>query len=93
MFYFVRRITVELQKHYTSRKIAYSLRTKSATVAAARAIRAGSQLDEYWFHLTAQDSQLPGRHMLRLNISKLVPSPQRRSAQPWSTVHVTRMEN
>lgn len=80
VFYFVRRIPVDLQKHYTSRKIAYSLQTRSATVAAAQAIRACSQLDEYWFHLRAQDSQLPGRHMLRLNISKLVPSPQRRLA-------------
>lgn len=76
VFYFVRRIPVDLQKHYTSRKIAYSLQTRSATVAAAQAIRACSQLDEYWFHLRAQDSQLPGRHMLRLNSSKPVPSPQ-----------------
>lgn len=74
VFYFVRRVPAELQKHYTSQKIAYSLRTKSVAVAAARAIRAASQLDEYWFHLRAQDAELPGKHMLRLNISKPAPS-------------------
>ncbi|MBF5078584.1 MULTISPECIES: DUF6538 domain-containing protein [Paracoccus] len=76
VFYFVRRIPVELQKHYTSNKIAYSLRTRSVAVAAARAVRAASQLDEYWFHLRAQDSELPGKHMLRLNMSKQAASPQ-----------------
>jgi len=87
VFYFVRRIPVELQKHYTSHKIAYSLRTRAAAVAAARAIRASSQLDEYWFHLRVQDSQLPGKQMLRLHISKSAPSPHPRetpvnTAQP-----------
>lgn len=76
VFYFVRRIPLELQRHYTSKKISYSLRTRSVAVATARAIRAASQLDEYWFHLRAQDSELPGKHMLRLNISRPVPSPE-----------------
>jgi len=76
VFYIVRRIPLELQRHYTSKKIAYSLRTRSVAVATARAIRAASQLDEYWFHLRAQDSELPGKHMLRLNKSRPVPLPQ-----------------
>ena len=36
-FYFGRRIPSELCKHYTSSRIAYSLRTRSARIAEARA--------------------------------------------------------
>lgn len=68
VFYFVRRVPVELRRHYTSNRIAYSLRTRSTPVAAARAIRAASQLDEYWYHLRCQDAELPGKHMLRLGL-------------------------
>lgn len=67
IFYFSRRIPRELLRHYTSPRIAYSLRTRSAKVADARARRAADQLDDYWFHLRSQDAELPGKHMLRLN--------------------------
>lgn len=66
VFYFVRRIPKDLKQHYTSSKISYSLRTRSASVAASRATRAAQQLDEYWYHLRVKDSELPGKHMLRL---------------------------
>ncbi|WP_369385340.1 DUF6538 domain-containing protein, partial [Limimaricola cinnabarinus] len=55
VFYFCRRVPIDLRRHYTSPKIAYSLRTRSARVAAARAVRAVGQLDEYWYHLRCQD--------------------------------------
>ncbi len=66
VFYFVRRVPKDLKQHYTSSKISYSLRTRSASVAASRATRAAQQLDEYWYHLRIKDSELPGKHMLRL---------------------------
>ena len=66
VFYFVRRVPKDLKHHYTSSKISYSLRTRSASVAASRATRAAQQLDEYWYHLRVKDSDLPGKHMLRL---------------------------
>ncbi|WP_370161854.1 DUF6538 domain-containing protein [Limimaricola soesokkakensis] len=69
IFYFQRRVPAELRRHYTSSKISYSLRTRSARVASARAARAASQLDEYWYHLRSQDADLPGKHMLRLGVS------------------------
>jgi len=37
VFYFSRRIPKELKRHYSSARIAYSLRTKSPKVAEARA--------------------------------------------------------
>jgi hypothetical protein len=66
VFYFSRRIPRELLRHYTSPRIAYSLRTRSAKVADARARKAADQLDDYWFRLRSQDAELPGKHMLRL---------------------------
>lgn len=66
VFYFSRRIPKELKSHYTSPRIAYSLRTKSPKIAEMRARRAADQLDEYWYHLRCRDAELPGKHMLRL---------------------------
>ena len=66
VFYFVRRVPKDLKHHYTSSKISYSLRTRSASVAVSRATRAAQQLDEYWYHLRIKNIELPGKHMLRL---------------------------
>lgn len=66
VYYFVRRVPKDLQHHYTSRKISYSLRTRSAVVASSRAIRASQKLDEFWYHLRIKENDLPGKHMLRL---------------------------
>jgi integrase len=66
VFYFSRRIPSELICHYSSPRIAYSLRTRSVRIAEARARKAADQLEEYWFHLRCQDRELPGKHMLRL---------------------------
>jgi len=66
VFYFSRRIPKELRCHYTSPRITYSLRTRSAKIAEARGRRAADQLDEYWSHLRSRDAELPGKHMLRL---------------------------
>jgi len=66
VFYFSRRIPKDLRHHYTSPRIAYSLRTKSPKIAEARARRAADQLDEYWYHLRCREVEVPGKHMLRL---------------------------
>ena len=47
IYYFERRVPRDLRKHYSAAKIAYSLRTRSASLAASRAARAAQQLDEY----------------------------------------------
>ncbi|WP_254683735.1 DUF6538 domain-containing protein [Ruegeria sp. AD91A] len=44
VFYFSRRILKELRNHYTSPRIAYSLRTKSPKIAEARARRAAGRV-------------------------------------------------
>lgn len=79
VFYFSRRIPKVLRDHYTSPRIAYSLRTRSARIAEARARRAADQLDEYWYHLRSQVRDLPGKHMLRM---QAVATPQPLEVQP-----------
>ena len=66
IYYFNRRVPAVLRKHYTSPGISYSLRTRSKSVAASRAVRAAGQLDEYWFHLRSQNAELPGKHLLKM---------------------------
>lgn len=66
VYYFVRRVPKDLHHHYTTEKISFSLRTRSAVVAKSRAQRAAQQLDEHWYHLRIQDVELPGKHLLRM---------------------------
>ncbi|WP_371156977.1 DUF6538 domain-containing protein [Jannaschia sp. 2305UL9-9] len=66
IFYFERRVPTDLLKHYDTRKISYSLRTRSVRIAEARARRAADQLDGYWYHLRSKDADLPGKHRLRM---------------------------
>ncbi|WOI56839.1 DUF6538 domain-containing protein [Palleronia sp. LCG004] len=75
VYYFVRRVPTALRRHYTSSRISYSLRTRSASIAASRAIRASAQLDEYWYHLRCRDTELPGKHMLRSGAVPIGPEP------------------
>lgn len=70
IFYFVRRVPGDLRRHYSSDRISYSLRTRSKTVATARATQAACKLDEFWFHLRTKDADLPGKHLLRVGQSQ-----------------------
>ncbi|OAN77104.1 integrase [Jannaschia sp. EhC01] len=65
IYYFSRRVPSDLSHHYTADRISYSLRTKSAVVARSRAMRAGQQLDEHWYHLRIRETEVPGMHLLR----------------------------
>jgi len=66
IYYFERRVPRDLRKYYSATKIAYSLRTRSGSVAAATATRAARQLDECWYHLRMKETELAGKHLLRL---------------------------
>ena len=65
IYYFSRRIPVDLRQHYSSGRISYSLRTRSRSIALSRANGAACKLDEYWYHLRTQNAELPGKHLLR----------------------------
>lgn len=76
IYYFSRKVPVDLRRHYSSAKISYSLRTRSKSVATARATQAACKLDEFWFHLRSQDAELPGKHMLRHGLGRPLTAPE-----------------
>ena len=63
---FARKVPNDLRDHDTSGRISFSLRTRKAVLARARAARASRQLDEHWRVLRMQNMDLPGKHMLRI---------------------------
>ena len=65
VFYFNRKVPKDLQAHYSSPRVSFSLRTRTASVAASRSLRAAQKLDEHWYHLRVQQCDLPGKHLLR----------------------------
>lgn len=69
MFHFGRHIPSELKCHYTSPRIAFSLRTRSPRIAEARAMKTAEQLAEFRYDLRSQNQKLPARHMLRQQAS------------------------
>src|SRR6056297_284264 len=73
IFYFVRKVPNDLRDNYTSSKISFSLRTRKAAVAKARATKATQKLDEHWHFLRMQNMDLPGKHMLRMGVRTSVP--------------------
>ncbi|WP_370302648.1 DUF6538 domain-containing protein [Pseudooceanicola sp.] len=76
IYYFERRVPTDLLKHYDTKKIAYSLRTRSVKIAETRARQAADQLDEYWYFLRSKDVELPGKHRLRMATDMANTAPQ-----------------
>ncbi|WP_371931256.1 DUF6538 domain-containing protein [Nioella sp. MMSF_3534] len=85
VFHFSRRIPKELKRHCTSPRIAYSLRIKALRIVESTARRAADQLHEYWYHLRCQATDLPGKHMLRLQVATRPDGPEQ---QPMSSASI-----
>jgi hypothetical protein len=66
-FCFARRVPSDLSHHYNASRMMYSLRTRPAALATARAQRAAQQLDEHWYHPRIRDVDFPGKHLLRMS--------------------------
>ena len=66
IYYCVRRVPKDLLHHHTSPKISFSLRTRSASVAASRALRAAQRLDEHWYFLRITET---GAGILNLSVA------------------------
>ena len=63
IFHFSRRVPLELQHHYKSSKISFSLKTRDAKIASSRSKKLASRLDELWFQQRMQEDQLLGRFL------------------------------
>jgi integrase len=65
VFYFNRTVPNDLGSHYASRRINFSLRTKSVRDARQYASTVSLKLESYWQHLRLQGIVLPGSHLIR----------------------------
>ena len=59
VFYFSRRIPKDLLKHYSTKRIVISLRTKNKAVAKRGANIIANRLDDYWMSLGISDLNIP----------------------------------
>ena len=65
IFYFQKMIPVDLQHHYTSKRISFSLRTRSRRNAETAAKVIVSKLHAYWLSLRLTTLDLPAAHLLK----------------------------
>ena len=63
VFQFIRRVPLELQHHYKSNRISFSLKTRDPKIASTRSKQLATQLDDFWLHLRMQEDQLLGRFL------------------------------
>ena len=64
VWYFSRRVPVDLRRHYRTGRIAYSLRTKSLRDARVRAMSDAAKLDRHWLIMRMSSDDIPGKHLL-----------------------------
>ena len=64
VYYFVRRIPVDVQQHYRSKRVSMSLRTRSLAAAVRAAKSVMQRLDDYWMGLRLKQMDVPALHLL-----------------------------
>ena len=67
VYYYTRRVPYDVRQHYASKRLSFSLRTKS-NVGALRAAQSVTQrLEDYWLGLRLQDMDIPAIHLVKAN--------------------------
>ena len=64
VYYFVRRIPVDVQRHYRSKRVSMSLRTRSLAAALRAAKSVIQRLEDYWMGLRLKQMDVPALHLL-----------------------------
>ena len=64
VYYFVRRIPVDVQQHYHSKRVSMSLRTRSLAAAVRAAKSMMQRLEDYWMGLRLKQLDVPALHLL-----------------------------
>ena len=64
VYYFVRRIPVDVQQHYRSKRVSMSLRTRSLAAAVRAAKSVMQRLDDYWMGLRPKQMDVPALHLV-----------------------------
>ena len=65
VFYFVRRIPVDVLPYYSSNRISISLKTKSASTAVRASKSINQRLEDYWLGLRLQNMDIPAIQVVR----------------------------
>ena len=67
VFYFVRRVPVDVLPYYSSKRISISLKTKSASAATRASKSINQRLEDYWLGLRLQNMDIPAIQVVRSN--------------------------
>jgi integrase len=67
IYYFQRRVPVDLKLHYRAERIVLSLRTRNPRVATSRSLSTANKLDDFWAKMRLKDADVPGKHLLIAN--------------------------
>ena len=73
VFYFVRRVPVDVLPYYSSNRISISLKTKSASAAVRASKSINQRLEDYWLGLRLQNMDIPAIQAVKsgdTNVSK-----------------------
>ena len=65
VFYFVRRVPVDVLPYYSSRRISISLKTKSASAAIRASKSINQRLEDYWLGLRLQNMDIPAIQVVK----------------------------
>ena len=65
VFYYIRRVPVDVRQHYASSRISFSLRTKSQRCALHAASSVTQRLEDYWLGLRLRQMDIPAIHLVK----------------------------
>ena len=67
VYYYTWRIPYNVRQHYASKRLSFSLRTKS-NAGALRAVRSVTKrLEDYWLGFRLQNMEIPAIHLVKAN--------------------------
>lgn len=71
VYYFVRRVPVDLQPHYSSNRVSFSLKTKSLRCAIRASESVSQRLEDYWLGLRLQNMDIPAIQLINSDQSQI----------------------
>ena len=64
-FYYIRRVPCDVRQHYASKRLSFSLKTKSFAGALRAAQSVTKRLEDYWLGLRRQDMDIPAIYLVK----------------------------
>ena len=65
VYYYTRRVPIDVRQYYASPRLSFSLRTKSYAGAVRAANSVTQRLEDYWLGLRLQNMDIPAIHLVR----------------------------